>query len=110
MSEVYRSYTSAEKRKRAWLIVRGTKQAFADAVDPRIDWQIESIDAVAEERGQLEAAALHRQNDKARAELAAAKAAERAAQRSDRPAARDARKRAEKRARATEQAIHRAGL
>ncbi|MEU8823651.1 hypothetical protein [Streptomyces sp. NPDC048636] len=110
MSDVYRSYTSREKRQRAMLILRTTKQAAADAVDPKLNRRIEQIDARAEERGQLEAVALHRQNDKARAELAAAKAAERAASREDRTAARDARKRAEKRARATEQAIRRAGL
>ncbi|MEU8824522.1 hypothetical protein [Streptomyces sp. NPDC048636] len=110
MTDIYRSYTPAEKRKRAWLVVRGAKQAFADSVDPRLDRRIEQIDARAEERGQLEALALHRQNDRARAELAAAKAAERAASREDRTAARDARKRAEKRARATEQALRRAGL
>ncbi|WP_432587005.1 hypothetical protein ABVG11_15140 [Streptomyces sp. HD1123-B1] len=110
MSDVYRSYTPAEKRKRATLLLRGTKQAFADAVDPKLDRQIERIDAIAAERGQREAAALIRQDEKAKADLAAAKAAERAARWEDRPAARAARKQAEKRARATEQAIRRAGL
>ncbi|MGW3571640.1 hypothetical protein ACWDSL_48540 [Streptomyces sp. NPDC000941] len=110
MTDVYRSYTPAEKRKRALLVLRGAKQALADAVDPKLDRQIERIDARAAERGQLEAAALNRQNDKAKAELAAAKAAERAAPREDRTAARQARRTAEKRVRATEQAIRRAGL
>ncbi|MER7787929.1 hypothetical protein [Streptomyces sp. NPDC097640] len=110
MTDIYRSYTSAEKRKRAFLVLRGAKQALADAVDPKLDRQIDRIDARAAERGQLEAAALHRQDDKAKAELAAARAAERAAPREDRAAAREARKTAEKRARATEQAIRRAGL
>lgn len=110
MTDVYRSYTPAEKRKRAMLILRGTKQAFADAVDPKLDRQIERIDAIAAERGQREATALRRQDEKAKADLAAAKAAERAARREDRTAAREARKQAEKRARATEQAIRRAGL
>ncbi|QKV93201.1 hypothetical protein HUT19_16745 [Streptomyces sp. NA02950] len=110
MTDVFRSYTPAEKRKRAWLIVRGAKQAAADAVDPKLERQIERIDARAAERGQLEAAALHRQNEKAKATLAAAKAAERAARGQDRTAARAARKQAEKRARATEQAVRRAGL
>ncbi|MGO4752691.1 hypothetical protein AB4212_29485, partial [Streptomyces sp. 2MCAF27] len=98
MSDVYRSYTAAEKRQRAWLILRGTKQAAADAVDPKLDRKIERIDAIAAERGQREAAALIRQDEKAKAALAAAKAAERAARREDRTAAREARKQAEKRA------------
>ncbi|MFD7499964.1 hypothetical protein [Streptomyces sp. NPDC059850] len=110
MSDVYRSYTPAEKRKRASLILRGTKQAIADAVDPKLDRQIERIDAIAAERWQREATALRRQDEKAKAELAAAKAAERVARREDRTAAREARKQAERRARATEQAIRRAGL
>ncbi|AEM88311.1 hypothetical protein [Streptomyces violaceusniger] len=110
MSEVYRSYTPAEKRKRAWLLVRTVKQAAADAVDPKLDRQIDRIDAAAEERGQREASALFRQDQKAKVALAAAKAAERAARGKDRAAARDARKEAERRARATEQAIRRAGL
>ncbi|CDR07326.1 hypothetical protein [Streptomyces iranensis] len=110
MSEVYRSYTPAEKRKRAWLILRGVKQAAADAVDPKIERQIDAIDDAAEERGRLEAAALHRQNEKAKAELATAKAAVRAASREDRAAARTALTKAEQRARATEKAIRSAGL
>ncbi|MEU0931054.1 hypothetical protein [Streptomyces malaysiensis] len=110
MSEVYRSYTPAEKRKRAWLLVRTVKQAAADAVDPKLNRQIERIDAAAEERGRLEAAALFRQNEKAKAELATAKAAVRAATREDKAAARTALAQAEKRARATETAIRRAGL
>ncbi|MFE2024606.1 hypothetical protein ACFW9V_05545 [Streptomyces hygroscopicus] len=110
MSEVYRSYTPAEKRKRAWLILRGAKQAAADAVDPKIERQIDRIDAAAEERGRLEAQALYRQNEKAKAELATAKAAVRAASREDKAAARTALAQAEKRARATAQAIRRAGL
>ncbi|MCO8302824.1 hypothetical protein [Streptomyces sp. RKCA744] len=110
MSEVYRSYTPAEKRKRAWLILRGVKQAAADAVDPKIERQIDRIDAAAAERGQREAVALFRQDEKAKAALAAARAAERAARGKDRAAARDARKEAERRARATETALRRAGL
>ncbi|WHX19321.1 hypothetical protein QFW82_20810 [Streptomyces malaysiensis subsp. malaysiensis] len=110
MSEVFRSYTPAEKRKRAWLLVRTVKQAAADAVDPKLNRQIDAIDAAAEERGRLEAAALFRQNEKAKAELATAKAAVRAASREDKAAARTALAQAEKRARATETAIRRAGL
>ncbi|MFF5675287.1 hypothetical protein ACFY8S_35150 [Streptomyces hygroscopicus] len=110
MSDIYRSYTPAEKRKRAWLVLRGVKQAAADAVDPTIERQIDRIDAAAAERGRMEAQALYRQNEKAKAELATAKAAERAARGKDRAAARDARKEAERRARATAQAIRRAGL
>ncbi|NEW76457.1 hypothetical protein [Streptomyces rhizosphaericus] len=110
MSEVYRSYTPAEKRQRAWLLVRTAKQAAADAVDPKLNRQLDRIDQAAAERGQREAAALVRQDEKAKATLAAAKAAERAARGKDRAAARDARKEAERRARATEKAMRRAGL
>ncbi|MDT3396153.1 hypothetical protein RKE29_05775 [Streptomyces sp. B1866] len=108
--DVYRSYTRAEKRQRARLLLRGGRQALAGAVDPRIDRRIEEIDARAEDRGLREAAALHRQHDQAKDDLAAAKAAERAAKWSDRPAAREARKQAEQRVRATEHALRRAGL
>lgn len=106
----YRSYTGRERRQRAWLVLRGTKQAFADAVDPRIDQRIDRIDAVAADRGQREALALMRQNDQAENELATARARERAARGADRQAAREARKTAERRAGDTNRAIRRAGL
>jgi hypothetical protein len=106
----YRSYTPAERRQRAWLILRGTKQALADAVDPRIDRRIDRIDARAADRGEREALALYKQHDQAENELATAKAQERAARREGRPDAKAARQKAEQRVRDTERAIRRAGL
>ena len=110
-SDVYRSYTRAEKRQRAALVLRGAKQALADAVDPRIERRIAALDDRAAERGAREAAALYQQHDQAQAELATARAAERVARRGrERDAAKAARKEAERRARAAERAVRRAGL
>lgn len=110
MSDVPRSYTPAEKRQRAWLVLRGAKQALADAVDPQLEGKIERIDARAEDRGLREAEALHRQNEKAKDELASAKAAARAARGDERTGARAALQKAEQRARATERAMRTARL
>ena len=112
MSDGYRSYTGRERRERARLILRTTRQAFAgsDAIDERANRRIDRIDATAADRGAREAAALHRQHETAKNDLATAKAAERAAKRTDRPAARTARRTAEDRVRDTERAIRRAGL
>ncbi|MCP3820086.1 hypothetical protein NLX86_18895 [Streptomyces sp. A3M-1-3] len=104
-----RSYTPAERRTRAWLVVCGAKQAFADCVDPLIEQRIDRIDERAEDRGYREAAALHRLHEQAKDEVAAAKAAERAASREDRRAARTAREKAERRLRDTERAVRRHG-
>ena len=108
----YRSYTGQERRERARLILRTTRQAFAgpEAIDPGLCERIDRIDATATDRGTREAAALLRQHETAKNELAVAKAAERAAKRIDRPAARAARRTAEGRVRDTERAIRRAGL
>ncbi|MDT3395767.1 hypothetical protein RKE29_03735 [Streptomyces sp. B1866] len=112
MTDVYRSYTRAEKRERARLLIRGAKQALAgaEAIDPRFERRLDAIDARAEDRGRREAAALRRQYDKAQDDLAAARAAERAAKWADRATAKQARKQAERRVRDTERAIRRAGL
>ncbi len=108
----YRSYTRREQRQRALLILRTTRQAIAgsDAIDPKLNDRLDRIDARAADRGAREAAALRRQNETARDELAKAKATERAAKRPDRSAARTARRTAEDRVRDTERAIRRAGL
>ena len=110
--DTYRSYTGREKRERARLILRTTRQAFAgpDAIDARLNDRLDRIDERAADRGAREAAALYRQNETAQDELAKAKATERAAKRGDRPAARTARRAAEDRLRDTERAIRRAGL
>ncbi|WP_438479068.1 hypothetical protein [Streptomyces asiaticus] len=110
MSDVPRSYTPAEKRKRAWLVLRGAKQALADNVDPKLDARIDRIDAQAEDRGIREARALYQQHEQAQNALAAAKAKERTASREDRQAARQARIKAEQQLSRTQKAIRRAGL
>lgn len=110
MNDVPRSYTRAEKSKRAWLVLRGAKQALADNVDPRLEHRIDRIDERAEDRGIREARALLQQNEQAKDNLAAAKAKERAAGREERPAARENRKKAEQQLRRTTAACRRAGL
>lgn len=108
----HRSYTGRERRERARLILRTTRQAFAgpDAIDPGLCERIDRIDATATDRGTREATALYQQHETAKNNLATAKAAERAAKRADRPAARTTRRTAEGRVRDTERAIRRAGL
>ncbi|WP_240627705.1 hypothetical protein [Streptomyces scopuliridis] len=105
-----RSYTPAERRRRAWLVVRGVKQSAADAVNPRIEAEISRIDARAEERGWRETDAMHDQLDKAKDQVAAARTAERTATRDGKNAARQARRDAEATLRRTEQAARRIGL
>ncbi|SEP64988.1 hypothetical protein [Streptomyces radiopugnans] len=107
MSTPTRIYTPAERRRRAALVARGAKQAFADAVDSRIQRQLDAIDAAAADRAARELAALLRQLEDAKNELATARAAEKAADRVDRQAAKDARKEAEKRLRRCERALRR---
>lgn len=102
-----RVYTGSEKRRRRALLLRGAKQAFADAVDPRIERQIERLDTAAEERGAREAAALARLLEQAKDDLAAAKAVERTAAREDRATARQARRDAEQQLRRAETAHRR---
>ncbi|MFE3825239.1 hypothetical protein [Streptomyces sp. NPDC059092] len=104
------SYTPAERRRRAWLITRGVKQAAADAVSPRIEAEIDRIDARADERGRRETYAMFDQLDQAKDAVAAARTAERTAPRDTRNAARTARKDAEAALRRTEQAARRMGL
>ncbi|MEW1725233.1 hypothetical protein [Streptomyces sp. NPDC093109] len=105
-----RSYTSAERRRRAWLVTRGVKQAVADAVNPRIDAEIDRIDARADDRGRRETDAMHDRLERAKNDVAAAKAAERTATRDAQYAARTARRDAEAVLHRTEQAARRMGL
>lgn len=107
---MFRSYTPSEKRRRAGLVLRGSRQALADCVDPRIETAIDRIDAAAEERGYREAKALHNELEAARNAVATAKAKERIAPREDRRDARQAREAAEKTLRRTETAARRFGL
>lgn len=105
-----RSYTGAEKRKRAWLVVRGVKQAAADAVQPGIDRQIDRIDQAAEERGARDQAAMRSQLETAKTAAAAAKAAERTARPDNRQAAKHARRQAEQDLARTQRAARAYGL
>ncbi|MFF2640332.1 hypothetical protein ACFVUB_11115 [Streptomyces niveus] len=105
-----RSYTGAEKRKRAWLVVRGVKQAAADAVQPGIGRQIDRIDARAEERGARETVAMRSELEKAKDAVAAAKVAARTADRHGKQAAREAVKTAEQALKRTQQAARPYGL
>jgi hypothetical protein len=110
MSDVYRSYTGAEKRQRAWLVLRGAKHAYAPTEAAKFERRIDRIDATAEDRGAREAGALYSQHDQAKNDAAKARAAERAAKREDRQAAKQARQKAEQRVKDTERAIRKAGL
>lgn len=100
-----RVYTPAEKRKRAWLLLRTSKQAVADAVDPRLERQIDRIDQQAEDRGRREGAALAQLLETAKQQLATARAEERAASRPDKTTARQTRQKAERRLREVESAV-----
>lgn len=100
-----RTYTTAERRQRAALLVRGSRQAAAGTrVDARIERALDRIDQAAEDRYRREQAAALRLVEQARDAVAAAKAAERAASRQERPAARTARKQAEQALKRAEQA------
>lgn len=107
MSTPTRIYTPAERRKRAALLARGTRQAFADAVDPRIQRQLDAIDRAAQDRAAREHAALARQWETAKDEVATARARERTAPKEERAAAKEARKQAEKRLQLAERALRR---
>lgn len=90
MPDPYRSYTPAEKRRRARLVFSGGRQAFADADTSRYDAEWARIDKRAEERGAMERAAMARRLEAAKHAAADAKAAERLAPREQRQAARQA--------------------
>lgn len=101
-------YTPAEARRRAVLVLRGSRQALAGAPVPaRIENALDRIDAVAADRWQREADAAGRLLDQARDQAATARAAEHAAERGERSAARQARRTAEAALRRAEQAARR---
>ena len=95
-----RSYTPAERRRRARIVTGGIRKAFADIEDHRGDAEVARIDAAAEERWGLERDEMARHLATAKREAADAKAKERLAPREDRQtarqAARDARREAER--------------
>ncbi|TFE49013.1 hypothetical protein E3E14_16745 [Streptomyces sp. ICN441] len=102
-----RIYTGAERRRRAGLILRGSKKALAGIEDARIESAIERIDTAASERFGREAAAARQQPEQAKQATAAARVAERAAKREDRQAARKAREAAQDAERRAERAARR---
>lgn len=97
-------YTASEKRRRAVLILRGSRQAIAGADTGRYDRRIDRIDAAAADRYQRETAAAQRLVDRAKDDVAAARAAERAADRKDRTKAKETRRKAEAALKRAEQA------
>ncbi|MFD9564783.1 hypothetical protein [Streptomyces sp. NPDC059994] len=101
------SYTPAEKRERAWLLLRTSKQAVADAVDPRLVKRLDRIEQQAAERGQREYESLHRRLEVAKDTAADARAAERTAPRADKGAARHATREANKQVARIENELHR---
>lgn len=111
MSTPLRSYTTAERNRRARLVGKGIRQGLAGLeVSASIDRQITDIDRRAEERARLEAEALLAKKSETEQALAAAKATERTAGRAERPAARRAVKDAMKARDRAALAVRRAGL
>ena len=87
------SYTSAEKRRLALLVLKAAKQSMAgdrnaDTIDPKLKAEVERIEQRAEERGQREVQALEKRLNEARNAAASAKAAMRTGKGPDRAAAR----------------------
>ncbi|MFI6662503.1 hypothetical protein ACIBL8_44160 [Streptomyces sp. NPDC050523] len=87
------SFTGAEKRRMAWLILKAGKQSMAgdrdvDTIDPRVKAEMERIEARGEARGEAEVAALRSRLQQARTAAANAKATMRAASGKDRAEAR----------------------
>ena len=77
------SFTGAEKRRMAWLILKAGKQSMAgdrnvDTIDPKLKAEMERIEQRGAERGEAEVAALRNRLQQARADAANAKAAMRA--------------------------------
>jgi hypothetical protein len=107
---MHRSYTPAEKRQRALLVLRGTRQAAADAVDPRLEQRIESLDAAAAERAARELGAMTQPTGPADRQANRPRGGDGQYTREQRPAAKKARQDAEQRLRRTEQAARRLGL
>lgn len=110
MPDPYRSYTSAEKRRRRQLLWSGGRQAIADADTSRQDAEWARIDAKAEERGALEKAEMAVELHAAKRAAAAAKAKERLATREERPAAKQAAREAQREAERVQHKARKYGL
>ncbi|MCX4858963.1 DUF6257 family protein [Streptomyces canus] len=87
------SYTSAEKRRIAWLAIKAGKQSLAgdrndDTIDPKLKREMDRIEERAADRGQREVQALERKLSAARDAAAAAKATMRTSRGPERAAAR----------------------
>jgi secreted protein with Ig-like and vWFA domain len=96
-------YTKAEKAKKARLLLKGAKGAYADT--SKVERELDRIDEAARERGRREAEAHQRALSAAKDEVAAARVLERSAPRGpERQTAREARRAAEKRLRLVERA------
>lgn len=109
-SDIYRSYTAAERRQRFRAVVGGVRQAAADAPTSRHGKTIDRIDARAEERGARELAAMAKQLDTAKQAVAVAKTALRTTDRAGRDAAKKALRTAEDTLKRTERAASRLGF
>lgn len=72
------SYTGAEKRRMAWLVIKAGKQSLAgdrnqDTIDDRLKREVDRIQERAEERGKAEVAELERRISESRRSAASAK-------------------------------------
>ena len=97
-------YTPAERRRRAVLLAKGARKAFAGASTAAIDRQLDRIEQAAADRWRRDAEAALRLLERCKDELAAARARERAASRADKARARQERKAAEAALRRAERA------
>ena len=104
------SYTGAEKRRLAWLVLKAAKQSLprtVDVIDPKLKAEAERIEKRAAERGEAEVTALRKQLQQARTDAANAKATMRASSGRERADARRRMHDAEAAARRIERALNR---
>jgi hypothetical protein len=87
------SYTNAEKRRIAWLVLKAAKQSMAgdrnaDTIDSKLKAEVDRIERRAEDRGNREVQALEKRLNEARNAAAGAKTTMRTSSGKDRVAAR----------------------
>ena len=107
-----KSYTGAEKRRVAWLVLKAAKQSMAgdrnvDTIDDRVKREVDRIEKRAAERGAREVAALERRLSEARNAEASAKATMRTSKGQDRAKARREMQEHEQTARRVERELRR---